>query len=172
MTLLWTRAMPWVQRPDDPTYTPIPVKHAGFAGYVGPHPHDDHPAQNPHEDVADIEDPRLHHFIRNHRRYDSDDLFEPSVADTTTFPIYATQTHVAKEHFDKYRADPRAATHVSSDGSGSADPVLITHEGRVHAADGHHRLAAAIARGDTELPVWHVNLDRLHMPDYDGEDHG
>lgn len=203
MSLLWTRAMPWVRRRGDPKYTPVPVKKAGFAGYVSPSTEDDiwglatpkpTPSEGeyfrehqtvpsafdrrheegiehyrthglPEEEQASHEDPRLHHFMEHH--YHSGDLFNEHSLDTTQTPLYATQTHVAQEHLDKYHHDPSASTHDS----GELAPRLITHEGRVHVADGHHRIATAIARGETDLPVWHMNLDHLYMPDYDGGDH-
>lgn len=202
MSLLWTQAMPWIQRPKDPKYTPVPVRKAGFAGYVTGNVDDDvyglampKPTPSevdhfrkydavpstmerrheeamdhyrthglPEEERADHEDPRLFHFMEHH--YHHGDLFEPASVDTTETPIYATQTHVAKEHLDKYRRNADASPHDAD----APAPVLITHQGRVHAADGHHRLSAAMERGDRDLQVWHLNLDNLHMPDYDGED--
>lgn len=206
MSSLWTRAMPWIQHPEDPPHTPVPVKHGGFAGYVGPGTDEDvstwaTPAHTPSElrhlihhdvwpssfrdrheraqdelratmtkdDVADIEDPRLFHFMNHH--YSDQRKFREATADTTAYPIYATQTHLSKEHLGRYRSDPHGTADMTG-GIGAHAPVLITHEGRVHAADGHHRLSAAIERGETELPVWHFDLDHFHMPEYDGQDEG
>lgn len=210
MSLLWTRAvqhtaMSWNQPPDEPAYTPISVRHAGYAGYVGagddedlreqtlPTPtrsdmrylihNDDWPesyhqrhheatekakANLTHEDMPDVEDPRLHHFLRHH--FGEQHLWSPSTVDLTK-PVYATQTHVAQEHLDRYRKNPNAAVHGAESRGVDADaPMLVTHEGRTHAIEGHHRIAAGIERGDTELPAWHFNLDNHYMPEYDGQD--
>jgi hypothetical protein len=205
MSLLWTQAMPWMQHPEDPKYTPVSVKKAGFAGYVSPggnedvkewttpdstpsefshlmqhddwpssykkrhqRAQDDYAANMSDEDKPDHEDPRLFHFMTHH--YSKQHLFHPATADTTEFPIYATQTHVAQEHLNKYHQNPRSETHMTGGGVGNDAPVLVTSEGRVHATDGHHRLSVAIARGEKNLPVWHLDLDNHYMPDNDGHD--
>jgi len=210
MTLLWTRAvrhhaMPWNQHPDEPPYTPISVRHAGFAGFVGagddehlremalPEPtrsdmrylmhNEDWPegykrrhqgaveklkAGLTHEDIPDIEDPRLHHFLRHH--FNEHWLWKPGTVDLTK-PLYATQSHVAKEHLDRYRKNPGAPVHNAEYRSVDAEaPMIVTHEGRQHAIEGHHRLAAGIERGETQMPVWHFDLDNHYMPSYDGRD--
>lgn len=210
MTLLWAQAvqhvaMPWNQHPDEPAYTPLSVRHAGFAGYVGagddedirdmaqPAPtrsdmrflhhngtwpdqfkqrHDEATeklkANLGHEDIPDIEDPRLFHFLRQH--FNEQRLWKPGTVDLTK-PLYATQSHVAQEHLDRYRKDPSAPVHDAEWRGVDADaPMVVTHEGRQHAIEGHHRLAAGIERGETQMPVWHFNLDNHYMPSYDGRD--
>ncbi len=212
MSALWITAthhtaMPWSQNPDEPDYTPLSVKHAGFVGYVGsgddedlkeltlPTPtrsdmrylmhNDDWPhayhqrhqeatekakANLTHEDAPDIEDPRLHHFLRHH--FGDQHLWQPGTADLTK-PVYATQTHVAQEHLNRYRDNPSAPVHGAETRGVDADaPMLVTHEGRTHAIEGHHRIAAGIERGDRSMPAWLFNLDHHYMPGYDGEDHG
>lgn len=212
MSLLWVsaafhkEAMPWYQNPDEPAYTPVSVRHAGYAGYVGAGD-DEHlrdatmpdstrsemryfmhtgewpesyskrhdeafekaKANLTHEDQPDIEDPRLHHFLRHH--FGEQHLWHPATIDLRN-PIYATQSHVAQEHLDRYRNDPQANVNEHETRGVDADaPMTVMHEGRVHAIEGHHRLAAGIERGDTEMPVWHFDLDSHYMPDYDNEDH-
>lgn len=207
MTLLWSRAvrhqaMPWFQHPEEPRRTPVSVRNAGYAGYVGAG--DDEqlrelalPDHTPsemrhlletdedtesfkkrhdeateklkagltHEDIPDIEDPRLHHFIRNH--FNEQRLWKPGSIDLTQ-PVYATQSHVAKEHLDRYRNDPNAAVHDAEYRGIDADaPMVVKHEGRMHAVEGHHRIAAGIERGETSLPAWVVDLDSHYMPAYD-----
>lgn len=36
---------------------------------------------------------------------------------------------------------------------GGGDPYVVEHRGRYYIADGHHRAAAAIARGEKTIPV-------------------
>jgi hypothetical protein len=204
MSFLWTTAMAWEQLPGDPERTPVSVRHAGFAGYVGPaddkdlreftapsitpsvHFHikqygrppqdyiDEHreryqkaKANLTDEDIPDIQDPRLHHFMRTSHKKPVE--WRGASLDLTKQPIYATQSHVAREHIQRYTDDPSSGMHNPD--QGSEDPVIVTHEGRIHVGDGHHRVAAALARGETHLPVWHFDLDGHYMPDYDDKDH-
>lgn len=212
MGLLWSQAvrhmaMPWTQHPNEPEYTPVSVRHAGYAGYVGSGDdkdlkefteppvtrsedaywarhnelpqkyHDRHQDAFEHakswltdEDKPDIDDSRLHHFRRHH--WGEEYHYKPDTVDLTR-PIYATQTHVAQEHMDRYRANAHAPVHNQEYRGLDADaPIVVTHEGRRHVIDGHHRIAAGIGRGDTAMPVLHFNLDHHYMPDYDGRDEG
>jgi len=201
MSLLWVQGMAWYQMPDDEPKTPVSVRHAGYAGYVGPGDDEDlktevapsitpsvfrykkmhgeppQAYQDEHreryekakanqtaEDVPDIEDSRLHHFIRHTPKKIE---FEPYSLDLSR-PVYATQSHVAREHIQRYLDDPDSQHQGHNE---SEYPVVVTHEGRMHAGDGHHRIAAALARGDSHIPAWHFNLDRHYIPGYDDEDH-
>ena len=80
-------------------------------------------------------------------------------------PIYATQTHVHTGHLDRFDADPKdIAWHMQSGGGhndypANDDPLFATHEGRVHVVDGHHRVGAALRRGDPHINGWHIDLD-------------
>lgn len=38
-------------------------------------------------------------------------------------------------------------------GGGGGDPYVVEHRGRFYLADGHHRTAAAVARGDKRITV-------------------
>lgn len=122
------------------------------------------------DDHPDIEDPRLHHFLRHH--FGEQYLWKPGTVDLTK-PLHATQSHVAQEHLDKYRDNPAADVHEAEWRGVDADaPMTVTHEGRTHAIEGHHRLAAGMERGETSMPAWTFNLDNHYMPDYDGKDEG
>jgi hypothetical protein len=231
MSQLWIRAaalqadaMAWTQqyRDDHRKYTPISVRHAGFAGLVGdseydrelkedsgeddhddfdeelygqaqPDPttheqrhyeehgempdsyderHDmayDHAKrQKAQEDTPDIEDPPLRHFIGEHGSNTQlwHDYGRTGKVNLQQ-PIYATQTHVAKEHIDKYLHHPGATSHhqemygMGAGGHylGSEHPMFVTHEGRMHVIEGHHRVAAELQRGSKEMHAHHFNLD-------------
>jgi hypothetical protein len=225
-------AMAWEnQSPRDKTqYTPISVRHAGFAGLVGdseydrelredtgeeraedghfdedlyddtsPEPtheekahydeHDEWPDSfyerhdqayeqavsqrkkaAEEEDTPDHEDEGLMHFVREHGG--NTDLWkkhgEFGPVDIKHQPVYATQSHVAKEHIERYQGDRQAPSHAESlhgDRShvgylGDKHPLFVTHEGRVHTIEGHHRVATDMAMGRHETLGWHFNLDK------------
>lgn len=88
-------------------------------------------------------------------------------------PVYATQSHVSQKHLDKYKADPGATTHEpSSSGQylGDHAPMMVTHQGRLHVTEGHHRVAAALQRGDSHINAYHYNADEHGFPARDDED--
>lgn len=127
-------------------------------------------------DQPDWTDKHLHNFIREHgantdhwRRhatYGAVDL---------TQPVYATQSHVSQAHIDKYHHDPGAMSHhqtkyqtSGSDYLGDGAPMFVTHNGDLHATEGHHRTAAALQRGDKSIMGWHYNADEHGFPDSEG----
>lgn len=201
MSLLWTLAMPWHQMPGDEPRTPISVRHAGFAGYVGSGDNEElkdmtMPSQSPStrqfiednnaypeaykqlhreryekakanltdEDMPDHEDPRLYHFMRG--RYEVP--WSSGLVDTTEVPIHATQSHVAKEHIARYDHNPDQRDNNDQDSL----PVLVKHQDRWHAMDGHHRIASGIARGEKNLPVQYFDLDNHYLMGYDSKHRG
>jgi hypothetical protein len=92
-------------------------------------------------------------------------------------PVYATQSHVSQAHIDKYLADPGATSHHrmkygettgNSNYLGDGAPMFVTHEGRLHATEGHHRTAAALQRGDSHIMGWHYDADQHGFPDEEG----
>jgi hypothetical protein len=235
MSNLWVHAMAWHQEPGDSVkHDAIPVKHAGFAGYVddserraeleegqdhdeggfdedlhdevSPEPtHEEERHMEEHgyypdsyderhdqaynhalqkrkdEDTPDIEDPGLIHFIGQHGSdralwQNKGSLGMVSLKDK---PVYATQTHVSKQHVERYLHNPHDLTaHQMQYGRGAVDhlandaPVFVTHEGRLHTIEGHHRIAAAMQAGQDKIHAWHFNLDK--HPQYEhlneGED--
>lgn len=102
--------------------------------------------------------------------------------------VYATQSHVHPNHFSRYLSDPHAPTertryrdedslvsdepwreHLADRG-----PMFVTHQGRLHATEGHHRVAAALQRGDSHINGWHYDADHHGFPanhDEDDDDH-
>jgi hypothetical protein len=116
----------------------------------------------------DHEDPELRHFIGEHGS--NTKLWHDygrSGKINLRQPVYATQTHVAREHIDKYLKNRNATSHhqqifgahVGADYLGNEHPMFVTHQGRLHAIEGHHRVAAALERGDTGMHGHHFNLD-------------
>lgn len=90
-------------------------------------------------------------------------------------PVYATQSHVSQDHINKYIADPGATSHHKLKYGDSAPaylgdgaPMFVTHEGRLHTTEGHHRVAAALQRGDSSIMGWHYDADQHGFPDDEG----
>lgn len=129
------------------------------------------------ENDPDHEDEQLHHFIgehgqntehwKQHATYGAVNLKQP---------VYATQSHVSQMHIDKYHHDPGAMSHHQqkynpngqSEYLGDGAPMFVTHEGRLHATEGHHRTAAALQRGDDHIMGWHYDADKHGFPDDEG----
>jgi hypothetical protein len=121
------------------------------------------------ESRLDHDDPGLMHFVVNHGSntklwHDYGRTGKISLRG----PVWATQSHVAREHIDKYKADPNAMSwHESRYGRrpagseylGNEHPMFVTHEGRLHVTEGHHRVAAALERGEKTIHGAHFNLD-------------
>lgn len=121
------------------------------------------------EDTPDHEDPELMRFVREHGSNTSlwqnkGHLGHVNLKE----PVYATQTHVSDHHLSKYRANPKALTwHRTQHGPvqnhhylGDDTPLFVTHEGRLHAIEGHHRVAAALQAGHPHIHAWHFDLDK------------
>lgn len=96
-------------------------------------------------------------------------------------PVHATQSHVSQKHLDKYHADPDAQTdsmdkrrpeqHGSiSDYPGDKAPMFVTHQGRLNTIEGHHRVAAALQRGDSHINAFHYDADKHGFPQDEEDD--
>lgn len=130
------------------------------------------------EDVPDHEDNALMHFVGNHGTNTAHwQQHGEYGAVNLKQPVYATQSHVSQAHIDKYHADPGAMSHHQmkyqhmgkNNYLGDGAPMFVTHEGRLHAIEGHHRTAAALQRGDSHIMGWHYNADQHGgFPDEDG----
>lgn len=127
-----------------------------------------HINQKAQEDEPDHEDDELHNFIGT-RGADSHFWQNHGTLGMVSLkqPVYATQSHVSQRHIDKYRHNPDAAPHNPGYGEylGNRAPMFVTHEGRLHAAEGHHRVAAALQRGDDKIHAWHYDADRHGIPE-------
>src|SRR5690242_9465674 len=62
MSLLWAQGMSWMHIEGEPRLTPVPVRHAGFAGYVS---HDKWGDLK--DDTAPSMNPQEFHHIRVHK---------------------------------------------------------------------------------------------------------
>lgn len=120
------------------------------------------------EDKPDIVDDDLHMFIREHGA--NSELWKNKAhlgpVDMSK-GVHATQTHVSRTHLDKYHANPQAEVHHAGHGEylGSHTPLFVTHQGRLHAIEGHHRVGAALERGDKSIHAWHYDADKHGFPE-------
>lgn len=76
--------------------------------------------------------------------------------------VYATQPYLVREHLQRYRDDPKAMgeTQRANNGSqadwltsypGTHMPMFVRHQGDTFAVEGHHRVGAAFARGESKI---------------------
>lgn len=85
--------------------------------------------------------------------------------DIKSKPVWATQSHVNQAHVDRYRKNAgdkswyEQTGGISTGYEGTKHPLFVTHKGRLHVIEGHHRVAAALQRGDTHIHGWHFNMD-------------
>lgn len=130
------------------------------------------------ENEPDHDDPDLIRFVGNHGT--NTDLWRRhgTFGDVDlTKGVHATQSHVSQAHIDRYLADPDDATESVQQGRGQNSgylgdeaPMFVTHHGALHTTEGHHRVAAALQRGDKSMKGWHYDLDKdpaLTKPQYE-----
>lgn len=132
------------------------------------------------EDRLDHDDPALMNFVGEHGSNHA--LWQHrgtlGMINIKDRPVYATQTHVAKEHLDRYKNDPDAMSYDMERRGGTPRPgglyhgdeypMLVTHQGRLHVTEGHHRVANALMNGEPKIHAWHFNLDQ--HPEYDSDE--
>ncbi len=121
------------------------------------------------EDIPDVHDPALTRFVSN-RGSDTDFWTQHGERKPISLkgPVHATQSHVSQTHIDRYLNNPTdktdrqhgMGTWQSARYLGDEGPMFVTHQGRLHATEGHHRVAAALARGDHSILGWHYDLDK------------
>lgn len=238
MALLWSQvaaqqreAMAWhsdpkdVKKGIDPSKA-IPVKKAGFAGYVGesedrrsdygedpvehefdedrwddttPEPteheqahydkHGEYPDEHHERHEQAYQEATDKHEAESAPDHEDDDLHEFTAehgSDTSLWQnkaklgkvdlskgVYATQSHVHPAHIDRHEVDDGQTPWHAGGGSdylGHKHPMFVTHEGRLHVTEGHHRVARALARGDTHMEGWHYDGDKHGLPGYGEED--
>ncbi len=131
-----------------------------------------------HEERPDHEDDDLHNFVGAH--VDNNRLWNthgaPKKVDLSK-GVYATQTHVSQEHLDRYARDRHGPTwtkiqypHEKEYGGGYAGdklPMFVTHQGRLHAIEGHHRVASDLLAGRTSTMGYHYDADKHGFPDHE-----
>jgi hypothetical protein len=172
-------AMPWIEDEHLTRHQaqPIPVRHAGFKGFVGGSDTMDyyhemaaqqgqrmHPV---HDTPAHIDD-HLGHFITQHgSRADWEKGGGTLGPVALHHGVWATQSHVSRYHIKRYLNAPNDRAwylHHHSDDEDSYEgykhPLFVTHEGRLHVSEGHHRVAADLIRGKSHSLGWHFDLDK------------
>lgn len=147
MSLLWVQAA-WDWSPDDRPEHIMPAEHVGYSGYKEP---------------GSV--PAVDHFMNTYGTLDNETWehhggFRPI---DLTMPVYATQSHVSRKHLDKY--GPGEVKEHSPVGGmdylGEHGPMVVTHQGAHYVLDGHHRVGAALERGDQKIHAWNLDLDDL-----------
>jgi hypothetical protein len=162
-------AMPWEDRGDLPEGAkarPKAAKRAGFVGFVSDSQWDrhTHKLSEGHPDKPDFVDDHLSHFVVEHGSYHSG---KPQPIDLSK-GVYATQSHVAQFHIDRYKRNPETHPWAHEGGDpdaiaadeypGSKHPMFVTHQGRLHVSEGHHRVAASLQTGQP-IDGYHHDLD-------------
>jgi hypothetical protein len=153
MSTLWAQAA-WVQddAEDESTHPEVrPVEKAGFAGWVTS-PGMEEEGDQPHHHNEPLMDHLLSHG--------GDELREMSQHGRIPLnePVYGTQSHVTERGLAKH-AFP--AKHVPAE----QKPRFIRHQGRLYVDDGHHRVGAALLRGDPSIEGYYFNADKKGFPE-------
>lgn len=131
--------------------------------------YDEHMAKDKARDKPDHIDNHVVAFAHGDSRFASTWQNKGTLGsvDLKSQPVYATQSHVNQAHINRYKHKPQdtswhqQTTGIESDEyEGSKHPLFVTHEGRLHVIEGHHRVAAALQRGDSHIHGWHYDLDK------------
>lgn len=172
MALLYARVHREAQAWENRDHISDPVVHdvrsVGFAGFVG---HSSDPEADHHNDA-------LMKFVDDYPEHQGN--LGGKISHGTVDlggPVYATQSHVSQSHLDKYHANPSAPTDrmdkygpSESRYHGDHAPIFVYHQGRLHVTEGHHRVAAALQRGDSRIQGYHYNADHHGFPQHDEDD--
>lgn len=126
------------------------------------------------KDKPDHTDADLYHFQRNEARLPSTWQNHGTLGhvDLKSQPVFATQSHVNQAHINRYKSNPddkswweqQTGGRRKSEYEGNKHPLFVTHQGRLHVIEGHHRVAAALQRGDSSIHGWHYDLDKHPIP--------
>lgn len=132
------------------------------------------------ESEPDHRDEDLHNFVGEHGGNDKIWQNKGTLGKVDlTGPVHATQSHVGQTHINRYLDDPHGPSWhqvkykgPSGDYLGHEHPMFVTHQGRLHVVEGHHRVAAALQRGDKHIEGWHYDADKHGFPpSEEDEDH-
>ncbi len=129
------------------------------------------------ENDPDHLDEDLHTFVMHHG--DNNALWQSKgklgKVDLTK-GVYATQSHVSKRIMDEHQYDPDSGPwHHRQQRSQGKEPhsygylgdkhsMFVTHQGRLHATEGHHRVAVALTKGESHIVGWHYDADKHGFP--------
>jgi hypothetical protein len=131
------------------------------------------------ESVPDHRDPDLHDFVGEHGANESlwQNKGKLKSVDLSK-GVYATQSHVGQTHIDRYLKDPKSMSwhqqaygYPSMGGEylGHNHPMFVKHQGRLHVTEGHHRVGAALQRGDSRIHGWYYDADKHGFPPPDDD---
>jgi hypothetical protein len=153
MSTLWVRAK-WEQDyAEDESKHPEtrPVEKAGFAGWTSA-PYLAEDGDEPHHHNEALMDHLLGH--------DGPELRAMSTPKRVSLnePIYATQSHVTEQGLLKHMM---GAKHTAPEDQ----PRFVRHQGRLYVDDGHHRVGAALLRGDSSIQGYHYDADKKGFPE-------
>lgn len=156
MSNLWVNAA-WVQdQAEDSSTHPeaVPVEHAGYAGWAGSSYSDEDQKDSPHHYNDDL----LEHL----QDHDGTELRAMSQRQHVSIkePVFATQSHITQSGLDKHmsgRYTPRPED----------KPRFVRHQGRLYVDDGHHRVGAALMRGEASVDGYYYDADKHGFPDQD-----
>lgn len=186
-----------VIRPRDIDSLPeqVPVTEAGYHGRIAASPALDTGYVNPEVWQPEVDhrfepheyDHALFRFIRRNQygtgHWDDIDTTDVPLSpsrgngERVAHPVFATQPFVNREHLRRYLDDPAAKTHHATLVPEEAEryafshtPGFVVHRNRLVVVDGHHRVAAALLRGDHSIraKVWHSDARGLPDPLRDG----
>lgn len=130
----------------------MPVEDAGYAGFVsGTGLHD--PGDRPHHINDALMDHLLGHSGKALRAMSQ--VGHVSIKDR---PVYATQSHVTVPGVVKYIQDQ---THPDRENM----PRFVRHQGNLYVDDGHHRVGAALLRGEDSVHGYYYNADKHGFPE-------
>lgn len=145
----------WVQDSAESAEThpqTMPVEDAGYAGFVsGTGLHD--PGDKPHH----INDELMDHLL-GHSGKDLRAMSQVGHVKIKGRPIYATQSHVTEGGVVKYIQD---RTHPERENM----PRFVKHRGNLYVDDGHHRVGAALLRGDDSVHGYYYDADKHGFPE-------
>lgn len=154
MSLLWQTAA-WAQDDaEDESDHPevIPVEKTGYAGWVNSSPYMDEPGDTPHHYNEDLMDHVLDHSGEELRA-----MSQRGNVSIKGKPVYATQSHVTAHGVSKYLEN-------KSHPDDKNLPRFIRHQGNLYVDDGHHRVGAALQRGDETVHGYFYNADKHGFP--------
>lgn len=107
----------------------------------------------------DSENHDLHNFV--YQSHDAGDFWknQPVTSLSHDTPVHATQPYVFRKHLNRYIHDRQAPTNQmsllakngadldkspASSYEGNHHPLLVKHQGKIHAIEGHHRVSSDI----------------------------
>lgn len=153
MSLLWARVAAWVDdyaHENDHPAT-MPVEKAGYAGWTTAE-YMAEPGDKPHHFNEELMEHLLGHDGRELQR-----MSEPRRVGIRE-PVYATQSHITEDGVRKY-------LNGGSHHNPANKPRFVRHQGNLYVDDGHHRVGAALLRGDDAVDGYYYDADKHGFPE-------